>query len=87
MSLQYEKGYEQIYRLDERRGVWVRRTVDPSSEVDLQLDICAGREGGDNSVTLRVGDQLTAQMLWELYEILSYARDAKAAFYPDRDDL
>lgn len=76
-----EAGFERIFRLDHRRGVWMRSTPPE------QIEVVAGREGDDHAVTFKAGDTVTTEQLQALETILNYARLARAAFYPDRSDL
>ena len=49
-----------------RRGVWFTSIPGPS------ITVCAGREGDDATVTLKVGDVLTQEQVTGLLSCLEY---------------
>lgn len=59
-----------------RRGVWYRERKNASDATDIEVEICAGREGGDAYVTLGVGEVLTPPKMRALLDVLEYANSA-----------
>jgi len=53
-----------------RRGVWYRADIEPGSQVNT-IELCAGREGGDDFVRLRIGETLTYEKMQKLLQLLS----------------
>lgn len=52
-----------------RRGIWTR-----SSSPD-RLEICAGREGDDAYLDVRVGQLVTPRLLAALRDVLAHGKD------------
>jgi len=75
-------GYQEIYRHDSRRGVWLRVVLGAATMAPTRVELCAGREGDDHYVKLEAGQTLTPEMLFGLAEVVAYARDALASFCP-----
>lgn len=61
MNRYKEEGYELVVQADSRRGLWFRTT-------DKGMEICAGREGDDEYVFLKVGEKLTRKDIQNLKE-------------------
>ncbi len=78
-----EPGYICVTMGDHRRGLWYRIA-------DAGIEVCAGREGDDDHVKLRVGELVTAQQIAELagcLESVVWARDMSSATLLIRENL
>lgn len=66
-----------------RRGLWCVTGDDPRviDERATEVSLLSGREGGDASVTLRVGQTIDAKTMAELLDVLSTARWGAAALH------
>lgn len=69
----------------QRRGIWTRETPRFSTVVQSfgpieRLEICAGREGDDVYVDLRVGDVITEHLLHQIYAALSCGRSPEICY-------
>jgi hypothetical protein len=72
-----------------RRGIWYR--VPPTQDVTpggpiTQLEVCAGREGDDCYVELKVGQVLTREDLYQLMDCLRTGAWMVESYPPPKDD-
>lgn len=82
MSRSSEPGYEEIYKHDKRRGVWLRTVCDAATMLPARIDLCSGRDGNDQHVTIEIGQVVTPEMIYKLADVVRYGKDAKASFDP-----
>ena len=65
MTRSSQPGWEPI-ATQGRRGLWMRRTAEG-------VELCAGREGDDDHVSVRVGDVVSPGTLRDLLGVLTTA--------------
>lgn len=59
-----------------RRGVWYRERKNANDPADVEVELCAGREGGDAYVTLGAREVLTSEKVRALLGVLEFANSA-----------